>query len=332
MNRANTSTHPFSELTPDVILAAMDEMGILTDGRLLALNSYENRVYQVGREDATPIIAKFYRPNRWSDESILEEHAFSRELADAELPVIPPLVFGDRTLFTFGAFRFALFERHGGHAPELDRDDHLEWLGRFMARIHNIGASRPFTQRPTLTADTVFENIAFLDDNQWLPDYLRGNFFQTANQLAQDIARVLNETPVTRLRLHGDCHPGNILWTDAGPHYVDLDDCLAGPAMQDLWMLLSGERAEREQQLWTLLEGYEEFRDFDAREIRLIEPLRGWRMINYMSWLARRWDDPAFPATFTWFNTPNYWETQLNDLRLQQEALAEPPLRRHPWQ
>lgn len=325
------STHPYETLKPEVVLDAVDSLGLRTDGRLLPLNSYENRVYQVGIEDALPLVVKFYRPERWSDEQILEEHEFALELAAAEIPLVPPLERDGRTLFEFGGFRFAIFTRRGGRAPELDNFEHLEWLGRFLGRIHAVGNAKPFKHRPALTSAAAGkDSLAFLQQGDWLPGYLAENFNQAATTILAEAENALAAISPATLRLHGDCHPGNILWTDSGPHFVDLDDCLTGPAIQDLWMLLSGERLEREQQLWTLLDGYEEFHDFDPTELRLIEPLRGLRMINFMAWLARRWDDPAFPPAFPWFNTPRYWEEQLNNLREQLDALAEPPLRRHP--
>lgn len=332
MNETKDNTgHPYDTLKPEVVLDAIDSLGLRTDGRLLPLNSYENRVYQAGIEDALPLVAKFYRPGRWTDEQILEEHAFALELAAAEIPLVPPLERDGRTLFEFGDFRFAIFTRRGGRAPELDNHEHLEWLGRFIGRIHAVGAASRFTHRPALvSAAAGKDGLAFLRAGDWLPDYLAENFIQAAGTILEEAENALAACQPGTLRLHGDCHPGNILWTDAGPHFVDLDDCLAGPAIQDLWMLLSGERLEREQQLWTLLDGYEEFHDFDPAELRLVEPLRGLRMLNFMAWLARRWDDPAFPPAFPWFNTPRYWEEQLNNLREQLDALAEPPLRRHP--
>ena len=323
--------HPYDALKPEVVLDAVDSLGLVTDGRLLPLNSYENRVYQVGIDEAQPLIAKFYRPERWTDAQILEEHTFALELAASEIPMVPPLERDGETLFEFQGFRFAIFPRRGGHAPELDNHEHLEWLGRFLARIHAVGAARPFKERPALTDTSVARSsLAFLRDGDWLPSYLAENFVQAAEQILDRCDTALDNSHATAIRLHGDCHPGNILWTDHGPHFVDLDDCITGPAIQDLWMLLSGERLEREQQLWTLLDGYEEFHDFDPAEIQLIEPLRGLRMINFIAWLAKRWDDPAFPPAFPWFDTPKYWEEQLNNLREQCDALAEPSLRRHP--
>ena len=326
----NVSTHPYDALTPDVVLDATDALGFLTDGRLLALNSYENRVYQVGVEDQVPVIVKFYRPGRWTTEQILEEHAFALELAAQEVPVVAPGSIGGRTLFEHGGFRYAVYARRGGHAPEPGRLDQLEWLGRFIGRIHAVGSTTRFEHRLRLSPAMGRNSIALLRQGTWLPDYLRENFLEVAEQLLDVVETRFESGPWTTLRLHGDCHPGNILWTDAGPHFVDLDDCVTGPAIQDIWMLLAGPHHEQEIQLQTFLEGYEQFRLFDPAELLLIEPLRALRMIHYMGWLAQRWDDPAFPAAFPWFGTPRYWEDQLQTLREQREALEAPVLRLHP--
>lgn len=327
----NGSTHPYDNLSPDTVLDAVDALGMVTDGRLLALNSYENRVYQVGIEDSTPVIAKFYRPDRWSDAQIREEHDFALELASQEIPVVAPVAFNGTTLFEHGGFRYALYPRRGGHAPEPGNIHQLEQLGRFIGRIHAVGSIRPFAERPRLSVERLgHDSLAVLEAGVWLPDYLRENFLDAARQLLSAIDAAFVALPARTLRLHGDCHPGNILWTDAGPHFVDLDDCLNGPAIQDIWMLLAGPRHEREAQLRVFLQGYEQFHWFDASELPLVEPLRTLRMIHFMAWIARRWDDPAFPPAFPWFGTPRYWETQLNDLREQLEALDAPPLERHP--
>lgn len=322
--------HPYDTLTPDVVLDAVEQCGFLSDGRLLALNSYENRVYQVGIEEDKPLVAKFYRPERWSSAQIIEEHAFALELAAQEIPVVAPLVIDGTTLFEHAGFRYALFPRRGGRAPEPGNEAQLDWLGRFLGRIHAIGAIRPFQHRPRLDPKLMGrDSLDFLATGDWLPDYLRENFLASGTQLLAAVEDAFAATPTRRLRLHGDCHVGNILWTDAGPHFVDLDDCITGPAMQDIWMLLAGPRHEQEAQLRSFLAGYEQFHLFDPAELALVEPLRALRMIHHMGWLARRWDDPAFPAAFTWFNTPRYWEEQLNNLREQQEALQAPPLRLH---
>jgi len=325
------STHPYDTLTPDTVLDAVDACGYRTDGRLLALNSYENRVYQVGIEDAVPLVAKFYRPQRWTNEQILEEHAFALELAGQEVPVVAPLVIDGRSLFEHAGFRLALYPRRGGRAPEPGNIGQLEWLGRFIGRIHAIGGARPFAERPRLSVQTLGrDSLDVLRDGGWLPDYLRDNFLDAGERALERASAAFEAIAARTLRLHGDCHPGNILWTDAGPHFVDLDDCLSGPAIQDIWMLLAGPRPDREAQLRVFLEGYEQFTLFDPAELALIEPLRALRMIHFIGWIAKRWDDPAFPPAFPWFGTPRYWEEQLNDLREQLETLDEPPLRLHP--
>ena len=325
-----SQSHPYDALTPDVILDAVDSAGFHCDGGLTALNSFENRVYQLGQEDAPPLIAKFYRPARWSDAAILEEHAFSCELAEREIPVVAPLNLpGGSTLGLFHDFRFAVYPRRAGRTPELDDTETLEWLGRFLGRIHAVGAVTTFQSRPTLDiASFGDESVALLRQRQCLPADLETAYFSVVEQVLTLIRQRWQEAgAVSNLRLHGDCHPGNILWTEAGPHFVDFDDCRMGPAVQDLWMLLSGERREQQNQLGFLIDGYSEFADFDERELVLIEPLRTLRMLHYSAWLARRWDDPAFPANFPWFNSQRYWQDQILALREQQAALQEAPLR-----
>jgi len=322
------SHHPYDALTPEVVLDAVDSFGVVASGSLLALNSYENRVYQVGLDEGEPLIAKFYRPGRWSSEAILEEHAFSHALLEHEIPVVAPLQgAGGESLFEYAGFRFALFPRRGGHAPELSDFDQLEWLGRFMARIHAVGASELFHHRPNLgVASHGTPALEFLLANGFLPGYLEREYRDLAEQILLRVDEAFGAiTTLQRLRIHGDCHVGNVLWRD-GPHFVDLDDCMTGPAIQDLWMLLSGERHEMVMQIDALLAGYEEFFEFDLRELTLIEPLRALRMIYYAGWLARRWQDPAFPMAFPWFNSERYWEEQLLTLREQVRKLDEPPL------
>src|SRR5689334_19079846 len=268
-------TPPYAGLTPDCVLDALDSVGVRGDGRLLALNSYENRVYQAWREDEAPVVAKFYRPARWTDAQILEEHALTSELAEAEVPVVPPLAFDGATLHRFGGFRFAVFARHGGRAPELDRRDTLVQLGRYVARIHTVGAMHPFVHRPALTVEAFgIESRDYLLVNEFVPEDLRPAWTSVANLALDALGRTYERADVATLRLHGDCHGGNVLWTDAGPHFVDFDDARTGPAVQDLWMFLSGDRPAMEAQLAEILEGYESFRDFDRRELALIEPLR----------------------------------------------------------
>lgn len=322
------SPHPFAALGPDTLLDAVEAAGLLPDGRLLALNSYENRVYQVGIEEAAPVVVKFYRPGRWSEAGLREEHAFAEELAAREIPVVPPLRLDGETLHRFGGFHYAVYPRRGGRPPELDDADTLEWLGRFLGRIHAVGASAAFAHRPAIDVAGMGQGSRdYLLAGGWIPDYLQPAYSSvTADLLAAVEAAWGRAGDVTRLRLHGDCHPGNILWTDAGPHFVDLDDCATGPAVQDLWMLLSGEREERALQLSDLVAGYEDFQDFDRRELHLVEALRTLRIMHYAAWLARRWYDPAFPTAFPWFGTDRYWEEHLLALREQAAALQEPPL------
>jgi Ser/Thr protein kinase RdoA (MazF antagonist) len=321
-------SHPYEQLTPELILDAIERAGLMPSGHVLALNSYENRVFQVGIEDQAPMVAKFYRPQRWSDAQILEEHEFALELAEAEIPMVAPWRAADgSTLFHHGGFRYALFPRRGGRAPEPGDFDQMEWIGRFIGRIHLAGRVRPFRHRPALdTRDMGWTARANVLDSPLLPDAQRQSYAAVSETLLAAIEQVLDGTGFVPLRLHGDCHHGNILWTDQGPHFVDLDDCRNGPAVQDLWMLLTGGAAERSLQLDAMLEGYRTFCDFDPRELALIEPLRGLRMIHYAGWLAHRWTDPAFPAAFPWAGSDNYWAQHVQDLHNQIEALAEPPL------
>jgi len=320
---------PYSGLEPALILACVESANFRPDGHLLALNSYENRVYQVGVEDAAPLIAKFYRPGRWSDESILEEHTFALELAENELPVVAPLV--DETgesLHRHGGYRFALFPRVGGRAPELEGEDTLTWLGRLMARIHAVGRVKPFRHRPELTIERFgTEPSRRVAESPLLPEPMRPAYVRVTGELLEVIGAAFERAgPVSKLRLHGDCHPGNLLWTANGPLFVDLDDCLTGPAVQDLWMLLSGDREDRTAQLLAVLEGYEQFSDFDPRELHLLEALRALRMVHHAGWIIARWDDPAFPAAFPWVGEARWWEDHVAALSDQIEACAEPPL------
>jgi Ser/Thr protein kinase RdoA (MazF antagonist) len=320
-------TPPYAGLTPDCVLDALDSVGVRGDGRLLALNSYENRVYQAWREDEAPVVAKFYRPARWTDAQILEEHALTAELVEAGVPAVAPLAVDGRTLHRFGGFRFAVFARHGGRAPELDRRDTLVQLGRYVARIHTVGAMHAFVHRPALTVEAFgIESRDYLLVNGFVPEDLRPAWTSVANLALDVLGRTYERADVAPLRLHGDCHGGNVLWTDAGPHFVDFDDARTGPAVQDLWMFLSGDRPAMETQFAAILEGYESFRDFDRRELALIEPLRTLRLLHYSAWLARRWDDPAFPAAFPWFGTNRYWQDRILELREQVALLDEPPL------
>ena len=324
--------HPYASLTPDLVLDALDTVGLRGDGRLIALGSYENRVYQAMLDEGPPVVVKFYRPGRWSDGQIAEEHAFVRALADAEVPSVPPREIGGRTLHVHGGFRFAVYDKCGGRPPELDRDAVLEWLGRFLGRLHAVGASARFEERPAL--DVASFGTAprdYLLAGAFIPAELV-DAWSAASALALDgVERAFDRAgDVASLRLHGDVHPGNVLWIDAGamrgPHFVDFDDARSGPAMQDLWMLLSGDRPSLEHQLAKVLEGYERFRALDRRELHLVEALRTLRLLHYSAWIAQRWDDPAFPAAFPWFGTTRYWQDRILELREQIGAMDEPPL------
>jgi Ser/Thr protein kinase RdoA (MazF antagonist) len=328
----NDDATPYAGLTPDAVLNALDSIGLVTDGRQLALNSYENRVFQVGLEDGSFVVAKFYRPGRWSDGEILEEHAFIAELAELEIPAVPALAIDARTLHWYEGFRFAVFARRGGRAPNLDDPKVREWLGRFIGRIHAVGCTRPFTHRPALDVDSFgVEPRGYLLEKDWLPAELKSVYAGVSQHALDAIATCYQRAgDVQTLRLHGDVHEGNVLWTDSpgnvGPHFVDFDDSRMGPAVQDLWMLLGGERAEQTERLADLLEGYEDFSEFDRRELYLVEALRTLRLIHYSAWIARRWNDPAFPAAFPWFNTQRYWEERILELREQVAAMQEEPL------
>ena len=330
------SSHPYEVLTPDVVMDALAFVGLRGDGRLMALSSYENRVYQAHLEEPVEghgaVVAKFYRPGRWSEAQILEEHAFSAELAAAEVPAVAPLLLNGSTLHEHGGFAFSVSPRRGGRAPELDDAEVLEWIGRFLARIHMVGASRPFATRPALDLRSFGQ-----EPRDWLLDHhmIPLDVQAVWERRCDEALRMIKDTALgdgaaggmAMIRLHGDCHPGNILWTpDQGPHFVDLDDARTGPAVQDMWMLLSGERAQRQRQLGPLVDGYELFREFDRNELALIEPLRTLRLIHYSAWLARRWDDPIFPINFPWFGSSDYWQGQVQMLEEQIEAMAEPPL------
>ncbi|MEJ2574531.1 MAG: serine/threonine protein kinase [Gammaproteobacteria bacterium] len=319
----------YQSLDPHRILDAVEETGLRCDGHLHALNSYENRVYQLGLEDGGFVVAKFYRPGRWSDEGIREEHAFALELAEREIPVVAPLRDDHgETLHHYRGFRFSLYPRRGGRWPELDNPDNLLWLGRFIGRIHAVGAIEPFRHRPSLSIEHFGDDsYRYVLEHGFIPPELQLAYRSLAEDLLIQVRNCYARAgEVNFIRLHGDCHPGNILWTDGGPHFVDLDDCCMGPAIQDLWMLLSGDRRDMTIQLSDILEGYTEFFDFNPRELNLVEALRTLRMMHYSAWLARRWDDPAFKQAFTWFNTARYWEEQILALREQAALLDEPPL------
>ncbi|AWL13387.1 Stress response kinase [Saliniradius amylolyticus] len=320
----------FTSLTPDLILDAIESTGIRVDSGLLALNSYENRVYQFKDESGRRLVAKFYRPERWSREQIQEEHDFALELVDNEVPIAAPLVINQATLHPYEGFWFTLFPSVGGRQFEVDNLDQLEWMGRFIGRIHAVAKARPFEHRPAIdTNGFLSQPRAELEHSTLLPDTLKTAFFTIADQVIEQAQRLY--TPTVLQRLHGDCHPGNILWHDElGPTFVDLDDCRMGPAVQDLWMMLSGDHQQQLLQMDTLVCAYEEFADFDHRQLALMEPLRAMRMIHYMGWLSRRWQDPAFPQAFPWFAEERYWENQILALKEQLATLQEPPLKLMP--
>jgi Ser/Thr protein kinase RdoA (MazF antagonist) len=319
---------PYARLSPEAVLDALEVVGYRCDGRVLALNSYENRVYQIGIDEGEPVVAKFYRPGRWSDPAIGEEHAFALELAAQEIPVVAPIVRDGVSLHTHRGFRYAVFPRRGGRWPELGTADDREWVGRFLGRIHAVGRARRFDHRLRLSMEDLGRKARdFVLDGDWMPDYLATKYEALTEELLNEVeVRADGWRGATLGRIHGDCHRGNILWTDAGPHFVDLDDCLTGPAIQDLWMLLAGSTQEMRVEMRDLLKGYEQFLPFDRGELALIEPLRALRMIHYSAWLARRWHDPAFPLAFPWFAEPRYWEQHYRALEEQLGAVLEPPL------
>lgn len=313
---------PYAALSPDLVLDAVEAAGFVTDGRVLALGSYENRVYQVGREDGPPVVAKFYRPLRWSEAAIREEHAFALELEAAEIPVVAPFVIDGETLRFADAYPYAVYPRRGGRWPELGTPADRTLMGRFLGRLHRLGAAGSFSERPRLSVERlVIEPAQFLYAGDWLPDYVRDRYEAVVEAIAEAADLAFANVCPRALRLHGDCHRNNVLWTDAGPHFVDLDDCQTGPAVQDLWMLLAGSGPEMRAQMAEFLEGYEQFMSFDRAELQLIEPLRAMRMVHYTGWLARRWHDPAFPQAFPWFGTPVYFESHVSDLERALEAV-----------
>ncbi|MGH1540415.1 MAG: serine/threonine protein kinase [Arenicella sp.] len=318
----------YGTLTPETVLNAIETTGLRCDGRLQALNSFENRVYLIGLDDGTECVAKFYRPERWTDQDILEEHSFTQELEEAEIPVVSPTKLDGQTLFNDGTFRFSLFPKRGGRAPDLENFDTLEQLGRFVARIHQVGRSKAFTHRPSLSLTSYGENSReFLLQNDFIPNDLLSAYDSLSQELLTAIGHSYERAgDIEMIRNHSDFHPGNILWTDEGPHIVDFDDARMAPACQDLWMFLSGDRADMTAGLDALLEGYTQFCNFNARELHLIEALRTLRLMHYYAWLAKRWDDPAFKIAFPWFNTQQCWEQHILSLREQAAIMYEEPL------
>jgi len=325
MTNYNAAVTPFSELSPDLILDAVESLEIQTDGRLLALNSYENRVYQIGVEDGPPLVGKFYRPFRWSWDAIQEEHEFVLSLADAEIPVVPPLVYGGNTIHQYQGFTFALFKKQGGRAPEIEQPGTLEWIGRFLGRIHAQGAVESYQYRPTINLNDYGRMPSEYLLEHFIPEDIKPAYIAVVKMLFDGVEQCFERAgKVDYIRLHGDCHVGNLLWTDDGPHFVDFDDSLMGPAVQDFWMLLSGQGQELQIQIDQLLRGYECFYEFDPNQLHLIEALRSLRLIYYAYWIAKRWDDPAFPRVFTWFNTQQYWQNMILELREQVANMNEP--------
>ena len=323
------NAHPFERLTPSFLMDAVETLGFWCDGRTFPLNSYENRVYQVGIEEKEPLIAKFYRPQRWSREQILEEHDFCFELAEQELPIVTPLKNEEgNTLFDYKGFMFSLFPRKGGHAPELDNMDNLFILGRLLGRMHQVGAIKPFEHRPAITTQSFGrDSVEFISQN-FIPRELKPAYESICHDLLQAIEEISATCgEIKKIRVHGDCHSGNMLWRDDAPHFVDFDDARMAPAMQDIWMLLSGDRHEQTAQLSEIVDGYNEFNDFKVNELRLIEVLRTLRIMHYSAWLARRWEDPAFPHSFSWFNTERYWGEHILELREQMAIINEEPLK-----
>jgi Ser/Thr protein kinase RdoA (MazF antagonist) len=320
--------HPYDSLTPDCVVDCIESIGFVCDLRLLALNSYENRVYQVGIEGAQPIVMKFYRHGRWTDAQILEEHSFAQELVDHEISVVAPMRINDKTLHHAHGQRFSVFERRGGYPPELDNLDHLYRLGQTLGRIHRIGRAKPFLHRRDISSKRMATESRIFLEEQAVPRELINAYSTLAKDCEQTAASLLSTmTKRDMQRVHGDCHTGNILWRDDTPHFVDLDDCVSGPAIQDIWMFLSGDRFQQERQLSEFVSGYEEFHEFDPRQLAWIEALRTLRIMHHAFWLASRWDDPAFPKAFPWFGQARFWSDHILELREQLGVMQEPTLK-----
>ena len=328
--------HPYQRLSPDTVINAVESIGLLTDMRQYPLNSYENRVYQVGIEEDSPVIVKFYRPNRWSKDTILEEHQFLAELAEEDLPVVAPLEIDGKTLFEYDDFLFSISPRKSGHSPEIANRDQLEYLGRWLARLHQVGNDYHFKHRPIWNGKA---ELGHAQDKSIIQqscetvlksDLLHDDFRAAYESLCRDLNELVTQQYQPELsdtlRIHGDCHVGNLLWRDEQLYMVDFDDCVQGPAMQDIWMLLSGEREEQLQQLESIRNGYEVFRPFPYHQLKWIEALRTIRLIKHTAWVAERWSDPAFPAAFPWFTGVQYWSSHILSLREQLSAIQEAPL------
>ena len=328
----DVNNNDFASLSPDLVLDALEELGYRVDGRILALNSYENRVYQIYLEDGSLLISKFYRPGRWTNQQICEEHSFAAQLAEAEIPVVAPLSFNHQTLHHHQQHRFSLFRRQQGRPPELSDEDTLSWMGRYLGRIHHIGKQNQFLHRPALNPLSYgVAALDFLQRNRVLPGAVRGDYFDIAQRALDQVQLCYEKAGALELiRTHGDCHWGNVLWADsgeqAGPWFVDFDDARNAPALQDIWMLLSGSRREMTQQLSIIVDAYEDFTEFDYQQLHILEALRTLRLIHYSSWLAQRWCDPAFPVAFPWFGSDDYWRARIQELSEQIELMRLPAL------
>lgn len=325
-------TRFFFELTPDRVLAAVEASGLRCTGRCSALNSFENRVYEVELDTDEPPrnpiarrrVAKFYRPGRWTREQILEEHEFLAELVEAEIPAIAPLAFADgQTLHETAGIFYSVFPKVGGRAPDEFTQDQLRRVGRLLGRIHNVGAAHPARHRIQLTPETYGRaNLEYLLSHGFVPPEYRSRYERAVTGILRVIDPWFREiAPEAVIRVHGDCHPGNLLWNEQGPFFLDFDDMVRAPAAQDIWLLVPGRDTESLRDRDALLEGYEEMRHFDRAMLRLIEPLRALRFIHYTAWIARRWQDPAFPLAFPEFGSHQYWASETDDLEQQMRII-----------